>query len=40
MLKDLSVADILANGTPDLYFDARVSTADDVVQYLRGVADV
>ena len=39
MLKDLSVADILANGTPDLYFDARVSTADDVVQYLRGVVD-
>lgn len=36
---DLKVADILANGTPNLYFDARVSTADQIVQYLRGIVD-
>ena len=34
MLNDLVVADILANGTPNLYFDARVSTADQIVQYV------
>ena len=39
MLNDLVVADILANGTPNLYFDARVSTADQIVQYLRGLVD-
>ena len=36
---DLKVADILANGTPKLYFDPRVSTADRIVKYLRGVVD-
>lgn len=38
-MNDLVVADILANGTPNLYFDARVSTADQIVQYLRGIVD-
>ena len=36
---DLKVADILANGTPKLCFDPRVSTADEIVSYLRGIVD-
>ena len=38
-MNDLSVTEILANGTPNLYFDARVSTADEIVSYLRGLVD-
>jgi len=39
MSNDLKVADILADGSPKLYFDQRVCTADEIVQYLRGLVD-
>lgn len=36
---DLKVADILGQRDLNLYFDPRVSTADQIVQYLRGLVD-
>ena len=38
-MNDLSVTTILDNGSPELYFDPRVCTADVIVQYLRGLVD-